>query len=228
MQERKTLLPIFFVIETSGGMAGERIAIINIAMEKVIQSLKREILYDTQIRLSVLGFSSLSKWYLSSVDIEYIKWENLYASGTADFGCACRELNKILLADAEHVTSSTCISSPIIILISLRDPTDDFINDLETLKKNHIFNHSLKAAIAMDDDTNIDLLAIFTGTEHTVINIKNINDSCKGISWIIEEIIKAKKVVYDLPMNGDKDIYEMEQDIFYNNVKDRKQKGNIN
>ena len=60
----KKSLPIFFIIDTSGSMAGSRIAALNSAIEQMLEQLKEMNAEraDAEIEIAFLEFSSGARW----------------------------------------------------------------------------------------------------------------------------------------------------------------------
>jgi uncharacterized protein YegL len=72
MTPPKSKLPLFFLIETSGGMHGRNISAINAAMEELVSYL-REKQSDypmLRMKIAVLEFSTGAKWHSMLVDVE--------------------------------------------------------------------------------------------------------------------------------------------------------------
>ena len=60
----KRVMPIFFLIDTSGSMEGKKIGAVNSAIEELIPDLRHlsESQADSEIKLSVLKFSTGCEW----------------------------------------------------------------------------------------------------------------------------------------------------------------------
>ena len=63
--------------------------------------------------------------------------------------------------------------APVIILMSDGAPTDDFKGGLKVLKQNKWFNVSIKIALAIGQDADVNVLAEFTGNKEAVFPIMN-------------------------------------------------------
>jgi uncharacterized protein YegL len=189
---------LFFVIETSGGMAGVKISAVNEAMEETISKIKE--LWgdnpDIQIKISVLGFSTGAKWISQPTDVDNYEWQTLDADGVVDLGEACHELNKKLsrretgFFSSSFFSSSDRIFAPIILLVSLREPTDNYYRGLEELKINPYFKNGLKAAIAINSDVE-DITSEFTGSKDAIILVKSQESLRKSIPFLALKAIQA-------------------------------------
>lgn len=171
---RKTLV-VFFLIDTSGCMDGEKMDILNDTMHEILFDIKKisDENADALIKIAVLEFASGTEWITPTPqDVDAFRWQDLEAGGVADMGQACLELEKKLHRNA-FLQNEAGNYVPIIILISGGNPTDDFKGGLEVLRQNKWFAVSTKIALAIGQDANVDVLAEFTGTKETVFPIMN-------------------------------------------------------
>ena len=169
---RRTMV-LFFVVDTSGSMAGSKIGTLNPAIEDVIPEIKdiSENNADAQIKIAVLEFSDGAKWITPKpVPAEDFHWDYLNASGLTDFGDACSCLNEKLSRNA-FMSEITGSFAPAIFLLSDGEPTDDFIDRLDDLWKNNWFRKAIKVAVAIGDDANTEVLADFTGDSEAVLSV---------------------------------------------------------
>jgi len=179
---RRTMV-LFFIIETSGGMAGHKIAMVNQAIGDVLLKIKDlDENADAQIKIAVLEFSSGARWLTPDgpVDVNDYNWNNLDAAGVVDFGAACRALNEKLSTKAFMTAGSY---PPVLFLISCRGPTDDWQKELDKLKKNNWYKAAAKAAIAIREDVE-DITADFTGSKDLVILIKSDESLRESIKFL--------------------------------------------
>ena len=95
---RRTMV-LFFVVDCSGSMAGNKIGTVNTAIEEVIPELKdiSESNADAQIKVATLQFSTGARWNETApVPAEVFRWNYLDANGLTDLGEACIQLNEKL------------------------------------------------------------------------------------------------------------------------------------
>jgi uncharacterized protein YegL len=208
----RRVLTIFFVIETSGGMDGINISTVNSAIENVISDVKdiqSKEYPNVQIRIAVLKFSSYASWYVPEpIDIENFNWKHLEAGGLADLGAACEVLNE-KLSRKEFMGDPSGCYSPIVILVSYREPTDDYIPKIVRLKNNNWFRSALKAAVVIGFDAEEDYYILFTGSSDAVMKIGTVSDLDmdtqlfisnfeKSIRFLTVESIKASLCNFNL------------------------------
>jgi len=184
---KKTMV-LFLVIDTSDSMKGLKIGMVNTVIREIIPEIRNisKENADAQIKIAVLEFSSGAHWITANGPIEADKfvWNNLDAVGTTDFGAACRSLCKELLNDKFSTLCDSYYFLPTIFLFSGSDPTDDWRDELARLKKNPWFKFATKAAVAISDDVNNDVLKEFTGTMENVFELKNVKMLMKMIKYM--------------------------------------------
>lgn len=184
----RKVLPMFFLIDTSGSMAGEKIGSLNSAMEEVLLELADMSTgsIDAEIKMAVLEFSSGCTWQtpgLISVE-KYGAWQTLKAGGVTDMGAACLELDQKLSRKGGYMVTPSGSFAPIVFLMSDGIPVDDFEKGLEKLKQNNWFKASLKIALAIGDDADENLLAKFTGNRELVVTVHDKEQLTKMIKTL--------------------------------------------
>jgi uncharacterized protein YegL len=211
----RPVLTIFFILDTSACMAGEKIEMLNREIEESIPIIC-ELSYENefQIKIAVLESSDYARWINTPIKVENFIWNHLDAGGNADLGTAFETLNDKLSIRAFMQDQKSF--SPIIIFVS------DGINlgagekpftALKILKNNKWFKEGIRAAIAIGEDANIDLLAEFTGSKDAVIRFRY-----RIIPHLIKEAIRSMWIVLDRPIDLE-DEREL-QIIFNDRIKD--------
>lgn len=168
---RRTMV-LFFVVDTSRSMEGDKIGTLNQAVEDVLPELRAlsEENADAQIKIAALEFSTGATWITQRpMDAESFRWNWLKADGYTDLGAACRELN-LKLSRSAFMSDVAGSFAPAIFLLSDGEPTDDYTRPLTDLKQNNWFKKAIKVAVAIGDDANADVLAEFTGNPESVLS----------------------------------------------------------
>lgn len=182
---RRTMT-LFFLIDTSGSMSGNKIGAVNDAIVNVIPMLEdiSSSNPDAEIKVAALEFSNGTKWlYNEPKSVEDFKWIDVQAGGLTSLGEACLELNS-KLSRSGYMKSASGSYAPAIILLSDGGPTDNFDGGLQTLQGNNWFKNAIRIAIAIGDDADLDVLARFTGNSEAVIKVQNI-DALKQIIRVV-------------------------------------------
>lgn len=185
---RRTMT-LFFMVDTSGSMIGNKIGAVNDAIVNVLPML-RDISAtnaDAEIKVAALQFASDTKWlYTEPKTLDDFKWIDVKAGGLTSLGEACRQLNMKLSMSHGFMQSASGSYAPAIILLSDGGPTDNFDAGLQSLQANKWFDSAIKVAIAIGDDANMEVLTRFTGNNESVVKVHNIE--------ALKQIIRAVSV----------------------------------
>jgi uncharacterized protein YegL len=172
-------LNVFFVIDKSGSMDGERINSVNSAMREIVDILRGIGGSDANIKIAVLTFSIGAEWmYSTPIDADQFNWKKLEVDGYTEFGAACNELCAKMSRSA-FMHSKVGYKKPIVILITDGGPTDDWEKPLENLKNNRWFKFSLKFALGVVD-ADRDVLLKFVGSKEGVYELAD-SDKLKNL-----------------------------------------------
>ena len=157
---RRTMT-LFFLIDTSGSMDGNKIGAVNDAVVNVLPMLNdiSETNPDAEIKVAALEFSNGVNWLYDEPKLakDFI-WQDVTASGLTSLGAACSELASKLSRSGGFMQSASGSFAPAIILLSDGGPTDDYNTGLSKLKANNWFKSAIKIAIAIGDDADKDVL----------------------------------------------------------------------
>ena len=163
-------MSLFFIVDTSGSMEGEKIAAVNTAIREVLPEIA-EISSenaDAQIKVACLQFASDVQWLFRPTDVEGMTWTDLHAEGMTSLGTAFNELNS-KLSRREFLDSPTGNFAPVLFLMSDGQPTDEYRKALDSLRENRWFQVAIRVAIAIGDDADKNILTEFTGNPELVL-----------------------------------------------------------
>lgn len=168
---RRTMT-LFFIIDVSGSMYGEKIGAVNTAIREVLPEIKSISAEnaDAEIKIAVLSFSNGTQWLSNPVSAEGFIWNNVSAGGGTDMGCAYTELNSKLSRSAFMGETSGCYA-PVLFLMSDGAPTDDYKAGLAKLQENKWYKAAIKVALAIGSDADTGVLAEFTGNSELVLTV---------------------------------------------------------
>ena len=217
----RKIMTLFYVVDTSGSMTGDKIGSVNSAMEEAITVDLPDISTandDAEIRVAILQFSSGCSWITPSsgpIGICDVIWNDLHVNGLTDLGAACVELDKKLYRN-EFLESQTGAYAPVILLFSDGGPTDNWEKGLEQLKKNNWFKHAIKIAIAIGEDADKNVLATFTGTPESVIAVNDkhtLKALIRKVSVRASEFQSHSKQTSDVETTPEEDSAKIVQDV---------------
>lgn len=217
----RKIMTLFYVVDTSGSMAGDKIGSVNSAMEEAITVDLPDISTandDAEIRVAIMQFASGCSWITPSsgpIGIGDVIWNDLHPNGLTDLGAACVELDKKLSRN-EFLESQTGAYAPVILLFSDGGPTDNWEKGLEQLKKNNWFKHAIKIAIAIGEDADKNVLATFTGTPESVIAVNDkhtLKALIRKVSVRASEFQSHSKQASDIETTPEEDSAKIVQDV---------------
>lgn len=174
----RPLLPIFFVLDTSGSMTGQPISMLNHAMEESLNIVKNFAASnaDALIKIGVLQFSSGVKWVQPKglEELEDFVYDPLTAGGLTDMGTALNELNE-KLSRKSFLVSTTGRCKPIIIFMTDGQPTDNWEEALKNISENNKwYQNSIKIGFAVGDQANTLILSQIVGNSEAVIQTSDL------------------------------------------------------
>jgi len=164
----RKILPIIYVIDTSGSMAGTRIAAVNQAMSETIDVLKDVSAKNptAELKIGVLQFASGASWVTNEDELVFMDdfyWNDLTAGGITDLGAAMNELHK-KMSRTSLFKSEVGFKVPVLIFMSDGGPTDDYKSALKKITdNNNWFKISTKICIAIDEDSDVEVLNEIAG-----------------------------------------------------------------
>ena len=114
---RKTMV-LFFLVDTSGSMYGEKIGSLNDAIRETVPDLKdlSQSNPDAAIKIAVMQFDTNVRWlYPQPIDSEQFRWNDLQAGGLTELGAALLELNG-KLSKTQFMQEAAGSYAPVLIL----------------------------------------------------------------------------------------------------------------
>lgn len=177
MPAARRTMNMFFLVDVSGSMAGEKISAVNDAMRNVLPIVREigENNADAEIKLSTMVFSNNAKWIdVEPVSANVYEWKDQTAIGSTSLGAACEDLNGKLSHRHGVLKSASGSYAPVVILLSDGGPTDNFDAGMAKLRENAWFKHATKIAIAIGNDADVNVLKKFTGDIELVFRVHNI------------------------------------------------------
>lgn len=175
-------LHFFWVVDCSGSMWGEKIGVVNNAIQSVLPDMIDEAANNpnAQLMIRTLKFSTGASWVTANpVKVEEYVWEDLEAGGVTDLGKAF----DLLAAQLDVKQMGERALPPVIVLLSDGQPTDDYKKSLEKFQKLPWVRKAVKIAISIGQDADDDVLIEFTGNRELVLQANNSKMLAKMIKW---------------------------------------------
>ena len=210
----KKSMVLFFLIDVSSSMKGDKIAAVNRAMAEVLPELIEAGDSTTAIKVAVLEFSSGWEWKtMEPVPVEkYQKWNALQAEGVTDLGGALIELNR-RMSRKQFLQTTSLSYAPIIFLITDGYPTDNYQKGLHLIKENKWFKFGIKIALAVGNAVDRNVLIEFTGDPEFVLEAED----AKSLGFLIQAVSVTSSQIGSKSMsiieNGDRKIEFSEKDV---------------
>lgn len=217
----RKIMTLFYLVDTSGSMSGDKIGSVNSAMEEAIVDDLPNISAvndDAEIRIAIMQFASGCSWITPAsgpIEIGEIIWNDLHANGLTDLGAACTELDNKLSRNG-FLQSQTGAYAPVILLFSDGGPTDNWEQGLSKLKENNWFKHAIKIAIAIGDDADKTVLSKFTGSPESVITVHDkhtLKALIRKVSVRASEFQSHSKQASDVQTTPEEDSAKIVQDV---------------
>lgn len=220
---------LFYMIDCSGSMRGNKIESINQVMPdimKTIADIDESNKDNAQIKIACLEFSSGCQWkYPQPVPAGDFKWQDIQAGGVTDLGAAFLELRSHMSRNSD-LTSNTGHYAPAVILLSDGRPTDAWKTALKDLQANKWFQAATKVAIAVGEDADKTVLKEFADNEdELVITVHNL-DALKSVIRLVS--CTVSKVGSNSTSVGDKSKNDEIKKIVDEGVKDTQGAENAN
>lgn len=171
-------LHVFYVLDTSGSMAGERISQLNHAMEESTEALKQlaKNNADAKLKIAVLEFNTDCRWVTlnGTEDLEEdFEYEYLTAGGLTDIGAALKELNSKLSRHA-FLNSMTGALMPVIIFMTDGEATSDYTKELAEIRQNRWFARGTKIGFAIGEEADKKMISEVVGNSEAVLKVNDL------------------------------------------------------
>lgn len=177
-------LPIFYLLDTSGSMIGEPIAILNRAMTETMEELKKVAKKNSnaKLQIAVMEFNTNVKWMQPDglEEAEDFYWVDLQAGGLTEVGAALKELDSKLSRET-FLKGIMGNLMPVIIIMTDGGATSDYKKELDEIKKNRWFQNASKIGFAVGEYADLDMIADVVGNSEAVIKTDDMKTFAKLI-----------------------------------------------
>ena len=214
----KKTMPLFYVVDNSGSMAGDKIQTVNAALEEIM-GLLDEISKsndDADIKIGCITFDTsakiITKTPVSPADFKYEITTN---RGLTALGDALTKLDWMLSRD--HFLKGDNFVRPVIIFLSDGAPTDEWESKLKKLSENNWYKYALKFSFAIGKDANEpenkSILMKLTGSKSDEL-VMEVNNAVKLREYLKEiSVVASKFNTRSATTNASEDPEEMAKDV---------------
>lgn len=154
----KRPLPVFLLLDTSGSMSGEKIEVLNVAVNQMINDFRKANLTNVDLKICVITFGGSANIALNLVSVEDADFKNLTANGMTPLGGALR-LAAGIINDKEMVSSKGY--RPTILLVSDGMPNDSWESEFDAFVNGKRTGKCERWAIAIGSDADRNMLNSF-------------------------------------------------------------------
>ncbi len=186
-------LQMVLLLDSSGSMAGEKIASLNYAIRSALSEL-RQVASDNpevDMRLSAVRFANDAEWHIEEpTPVDQIEWEDISAGGETAMGQALALVGEMFNSDR----FSGRQLPPVILLVTDGYSTDDFDTAFGEFLKNPAAAQATRLAVAIGDTADFQTLESFVDWENTGIaplRARNAPELVRYIKWATTAPIKA-------------------------------------
>lgn len=196
----RCMLPIIFVVDTSGAMSGQSISVLNTCLEETIQNIgeNRKFCCDVIPKIGILQVHTGSSWVNpNELELaERLDYQPLDAAGLRDMGSALVELNEKLSRKA-FLDFPIGKGTPIIIYVVCGQITDDWRSSLYgSLLKNKWYQRSIKLGFALGEDADIEALSEILGESGAIIQVYEYAAFSKAFTDIVVDTFNRCSIHY--------------------------------
>jgi uncharacterized protein YegL len=203
----RRVMVLYFLIDESGSMAGQKIASVNEVMKDIIVMVGdfSKSNTDAEIRLNVLLFGDGARWmHPAPIPADQFVWQDLKGSGGTDFGAASEQM-ELRLHRTSDMGDPHGNYVPGAVIMSDGEFNMDWEGRFDkSLALNKWYGVALKRAIAIGNDANPDTLAKVVGSKERVITVHNV-DSLKEVLRLTTQGISTIGSTSSLTGSGTKD-----------------------
>lgn len=186
--------PLHFIwmVDCSGSMGVDgKVQALNNAVREAIPHMKKvadENPY-ANVLVRAVRFSSGAQWHLTQpTPVGEFQWTDLEAEGVTDLG---RGLD-LVSAELAIPPMTERALPPVLVLISDGQPTDDWQSALQRLTALPWGKKSVRIAVAIGEDCDLDVLQRFIGhAELKPLQANNPEALVKQIKWVSTAVLQA-------------------------------------
>ncbi len=146
------ILNMFFIVDISGSMRGERIEAINDAFTQMLPALRKiqmDCMSEFELRIAILTFSQYAQWLVTPTPIMEYNHNDIDCTDYVTYYSRAFEQLQEKLSSKEYMAHTGKIAEPYIMFLTDGEPSpgDDYEPVLDKLLDNGWFMHSQRFAV---------------------------------------------------------------------------------
>lgn len=185
-------LHFIYLCDCSGSMAAQgKMQALNQAIRQslpLMQAVARTN-PEAQLLVQAIAFGDEARWHVAEpTPIETLEWHDLSATGLTAMGAALDLLAEALSSDV----LPRQMLPPVLVLISDGQPTDDYGAALKRLMQRQWAQRSIRLAIAIGHDTDLEVLQQFIGNSPEAtrpLQASNATTLAHYIEWASSSVV---------------------------------------
>lgn len=132
-------LPVYFLIDCSGSMAGEPISAMEMGLRALVEDLKNDPQALDTIWISIISFSTAAELLVPLTDIAEFNAPDIEASGTTALGEAMELLSERIQEEVRQTTASQKGDwKPMVFVFTDGEPTDDWEEPVDEFRASRL------------------------------------------------------------------------------------------
>lgn len=170
---------IFFIIENSNNVSSETLNALNHSFEELSKAMSEmETTTDLQVKAIILEFDDKCRIItedgpvhiseISSIEIRHSDME-------PDFEKMLFTLNGVIKDYCNRNFTKQSFYAPVFIFITAGPKDTKYLNALNSLKRNRLYNLGTRIALQVDKRNNIERIADIVGSEEAVLSMSNLD-----------------------------------------------------
>jgi uncharacterized protein YegL len=188
-------LHFIWILDCSSSMeANNKIQSLNFAIREAIPVMRSEAAQNPHASMLIraITFGDSVQWHVPTpVPVEDFEWTDVTPYGLTEMGTALA-----MVADQLHMPPMDSRAfAPVLVLVSDGQPTDDFNAGLRKLMSEPWGKKSIRLAIAVGSDADLDVLQKFIGNvEMKPLQANNPASLVRYIKWASTSAVKASSM----------------------------------
>lgn len=170
---------IFFIIENSNNVSREALNALNHSFEELSKTMSEmETTTDMQVKAIILEFDDKCRIITEDGPVHISEISSIkirHSDMEPDFEKMLFTLNGVIKDYCNRNFTKRSFYAPVFIFITAGPKDTKYINALNSLKRNRLYNLGTRIALQVDKRNNIERIADIVGSEEAVLSMSNLD-----------------------------------------------------